>query len=65
MTSPNAQRVNLLLAISENIHAEIAGTESEIAALERKINDLRDHLHTLRDVRAAAKLETPTSEEPA
>ncbi len=65
MTSPNAQRVNLLLAISDNIHAEIAGTEQEIAAGEKKINELRDHLHTLRDIRAAAKLDEAAPPEDA
>lgn len=56
MTSPNATRPNLLLMLSDHIHAEIETIEQEIAAMERKITDARDHLHTLRDVRAAAKL---------
>jgi hypothetical protein len=66
MTSPNATRPNLLLMLADHLHAEIAATEQEIAALEHKINEARDHLHTLRDVRAAAKLEPePTPEVPA
>jgi len=60
VTSPSATRPNLLLMLRDHLEAEIAATEAEIAQMERKINEQRDHLHTLRDVRAAAKLDTAT-----
>ena len=65
MTSPNANRPNILLLLKDHIHSEISDAEKELLLIERKATELRDYIHTLRDVRAAAKLETPTPEEPA
>ena len=53
MTSPNANRPNLLLMLTDHLHSEITDTEQEIAILEKRVNERRDHLHTLRDIRAA------------
>ncbi len=67
MTSPNANRPNLLLMLTDHLHSEITDTEQEIAILEKRVNERRDHLHTLRDTRAAAKMEeqVPPSEDTA